>query len=338
MTGARRRVLVTGVAGFIGSNLACRLLEEGCDVTGIDDLSQGVEEQVPGGVDFHRLDVRSPSIQPLLRNIDAVFHLAAKNCIPDCQREPVEAASINVVGTVNVFETARRAGVPRVIHAESSALYEGIAAMPSTEDRVAPQSMYALTKHAGSAFADAYARYHGMNMTALRYFCVYGPRQDYRRTVPPVMSAFIIRLLRGERPTIYGTGEKRRDFVYVDDVNDFHVQCLHDTRTHGGTFNLGSGTNYSVSEILQEIQSLLGTRIEPEYATDQPGEAEHTQADISRAAALGWSPRVGLRAGLQHSIAYIRKHVPLAAGAGPGAGPQDGTRGEAPPAPVTGAA
>jgi UDP-glucose 4-epimerase len=102
--------------------------------------------------------------------------------------------------------------------------------------------MYAVTKHAGSAFADAYARFHDMNMTALRYFCVYGPRQDYRRTIPPVMSAFIIRLLRGERPTIYGTGEKRRDFVYVDDVNDFHVQCLHDERTHGGTFNLGSGT------------------------------------------------------------------------------------------------
>jgi UDP-glucose 4-epimerase len=338
MTGTRRRVLVTGVAGFIGSNLACRLLEEGFDVTGIDDLSQGMEGQVPGGVDFHRLDVRSPSIQPLFQGIDAVFHLAAKNCIPDCQRDPVTAASINIVGTVNVFESARQAGVRRVIHAESSALYEGIAAMPTNEDRVAPRSMYALTKHAGSTFADAYARYHGMNTTALRYFCVYGPRQDYRRTVPPVMSAFIIRLLRGERPTIYGTGEKRRDFVYVDDVNDFHVRCLDDARTQGGTFNIGSGTNHSVSEILQEVQSLLGTRIEPEYAADQPGEAEHTQADISRAAALGWIPRVGLRAGLQHSIAYIREHVPLAARAGAGRGLQGGRPGAAPPAPATGTA
>ena len=323
MAGVRRRVLVTGVAGFIGSNLAQRLLEEGHAVTGVDDLSQGVEEQIPGGVDFHRLDVRSPAIQPLFRDSYAVFHLAAKNCIPDCQRDPVAAASINIVGTVSVFEAARRAGVVRVIHAESSALYEGVAAVPSTEDRVAPLSMYALSKHAGSGFADAFARYHGMNMTALRYFCVYGPRQDYRRTVPPVMSAFIIRLLRGERPTIYGTGEKRRDFVYVDDVNDFHVQCLRDPRTHGGTFNLGSGTNHSVSEILQEIQSLLGTAVEPEHAADQPGEAEHTLADISRAAALGWSPRVGLREGLARSIAYIRERVPLATAMGPGAWSQD---------------
>jgi UDP-glucose 4-epimerase len=291
------RILVTGVAGFIGSNLAARLLAEGYAVTGIDDLSQGVIEQVPSGVDFHERDVRDPGIQSLFRGVDAVFHLAAKNCIPDCQVEPVAAASINIVGTVNVFEAARQAGVRRVIHAESSALYEGASALPSAEDQVSPQSVY------------AYMRYHNMAMTGLRYFCVYGPRQDYRRTVPPVMSAFIIRLLRGERPTIYGDGNKRRDFVYVDDVNDFHVQCLHDARTIGGTFNLGSGEDWSVREILAEIQALLGTAIAPEFRPDLPGEAERTCGDISRARALGWAPRVKLREGLQHSIDYIRRHV-----------------------------
>jgi UDP-glucose 4-epimerase len=304
-----RRILVTGVAGFIGSNLAARLLAEGHAVIGIDDLSQGVVEQVPGGVDFHRLDVRDPAILPLFRGIDAVFHLAAKNCIPDCQMEPVAAASINVVGTVSVFEAARQAGVRRVVHAESSALYEGSAALPSAEDTIAPQSIYAITKLAGAEFAAAYMRYHDMAMTGLRYFCVYGPRQDYRRTVPPVMSAFIIRLLRGERPTIYGTGSKRRDFIYVDDVNDFHVQCLNDARTVGGTFNLGSGQDWSVREILEEIQALLGTSIEPEFRSDLPGEAERTCGDISRARALGWEPKVALRDGLQHSIDYIREHV-----------------------------
>jgi UDP-glucose 4-epimerase len=306
---APRRVLVTGAAGFIGSNLAVRLLAEDYEVVGIDDLSQGVLEQVPGGVEFHRLDVRSEEILPLLRGVEAVFHLAAKNCISDCQLDPVAAASINVVGTVNVFEAARRAGVRRVIHAESSALYEGIAELPTAEDRIAPQSMYAVTKLAGSAFAAAYERYHGMHMTGLRYFCVYGPRQDYRRTIPPVMSAFIMRLLRGERPTIYGTGEKRRDFVYVDDVNDFHVQCLREARTHGGTFNLGSGTDHSVLEILAELQSLLGTNLEPRFEPDLPGEAERTCGDIGRARALGWAPRVDLREGLRRSIAYIRTHV-----------------------------
>jgi UDP-glucose 4-epimerase len=308
-----RRILVTGVAGFIGSNLAVRLLADGYEVVGIDDLSQGVIEQVPDGVEFHRLDVRSHAIQPVFRGVEAVFHLAAKNCIPDCQREPVEAVSINVVGTVNVFESARAAGVTRIIHAESSALYEGVPHIPSSEDEVAPRSIYALTKLAGSELAAAYERDHGMAMTALRYFCVYGPRQDYRRTVPPVMSAFIIRLLRGEQPTIYGTGSKRRDFVYIDDVNDFHIQCLRDDRTHGGTFNLGSGRDHSVVEILGEIQRLLGTDVMPRFEADLPGEAERTCGDISRARSLGWTPRIELRDGLQRSIEYIREHVVTAA-------------------------
>ncbi|MEX1183115.1 MAG: NAD-dependent epimerase/dehydratase family protein [Gemmatimonadota bacterium] len=303
------RVLVTGVAGFIGSNLAVRLLGEGYEVVGIDDLSQGISEQVPDGVEFHRGDIRSPSIQPLFDGASAVFHLAAKNCISDCQAEPVEAASVNVVGTVNVFEAARSAGVRRVIYAESSALYEGVTELPSGEDHVAARSIYAITKLAGAGFGAAYTRFHGMNMTALRYFCVYGPRQDYRRSVPPVMSAFIIRLLRGEAPTIYGTGERRRDFIYVDDVNDFHMQCLVDARTHGGTFNLGSGTDYSVLEILEQIQSLLGTSAEPVHAPSLPGEAERTLADTTRARALGWAPRVSLGEGLRRSIDYIRAHV-----------------------------
>jgi UDP-glucose 4-epimerase len=318
------RILVTGVAGFIGSNLAVRLLAEGYAVVGVDDLSQGVIEQVPDEVEFHQLDIRSPAIAPLYRGVDAVFHLAAKNCIADCQEEPVAAAAINVVGTVNVFETARQAGVRRVIHAESSALYEGIAELPSAEEHTAPRSMYAITKQAGAAFGAAYARFHGMQMTALRYFCVYGPRQDYRRSIPPVMSAFIIRLLRGEAPVIYGTGEKRRDFVYVDDVNDFHLQCLNDHRTHGGTYNLGSGRDFSVREVLAEIQALLGTSVEPVLLADLPAEAERTCGDISRARALGWAPRVELREGLQRSIDYIRTKVPElgahSVGAGPGSG------------------
>jgi nucleoside-diphosphate-sugar epimerase len=309
MDGSRGRVVITGVAGFIGSNLAVRLLDEGYTVRGIDDLSQGVLEQVPTEVEFHRMDIRSPAIAPLFRDVDAVFHLAAKNCIADCQLDPVAAASINVAGTVNVFEAARQAGVRRIIHAESSALYEGIDELPCGEDRIAARSMYAVSKLAASAFAEAYERFHGLQMTALRYFCVYGPRQDYRRSIPPVMSAFIIRLLQGGRPIIYGSGEKRRDFVYVDDVNDFHVQCLVDPRTHGGTFNLGSGTDHSVLDILAEIQSLLGTSVKPVHEPDLPGEALRTCGDMSRARRLGWEPRVSLREGLARSIAYIREHV-----------------------------
>lgn len=302
-------VLITGVAGFIGSNLADRLIKDGYQVVGIDDLSYGVREQVPDEVAFHQVDIRSPDLADLFRGVDYVFHLAAKNCIADCQADPVETSSINVVGSVNVFEASRRARVRKVIYAESSALYEGSEVLPTPESEVEPRSFYARSKVAERLFAEAFEEFGGLRMTALRYFCVYGPRQDYRRTIPPVMSAFIIHLLRGTRPTIYGSGDKRRDFVFVDDVNDFHVQCLHDDRTTGRVFNLGSGTSHSVREIFDVVQLLLGTSVEPRYAADLPGEALETRADISAARALGWSPRVELRAGLERSIAFIREHV-----------------------------
>lgn len=302
-------ILITGVAGFIGSNLADRLVAEGHRVIGLDDLSAGVREQVPDAVEFHQLDVRSPAIGGHFDHVDAVFHLAAKNCIADCQADPVETASINVVGTVNVFEAARRAGVRKVVYAESSAIYEGSSRLPTPESEAAPESFYAISKESGHQFARAYARFHDMRLTGLRYFCVYGPRQDYRRSIPPVMSAFILHLLRGERPTIYGSGEKRRDFVYVDDVNDFHLRCLSDDATDGRVFNLGSGRSHSVRDIFDQVQSLLGTSLEPRYAPDLPGEAQETLADVSAARYIGWEPRVDLREGLARSIEYIRDHV-----------------------------
>jgi len=146
-------------------------------------------------------------------------------------------------------------------------------------------------------------------MTALRYFNVYGPRQDYRRTIPPATSAFIIKLLRGERPIIYGSGLRRRDFVYVDDVNDFHLRCLEDERTVGNVYNLGSGSNHSILELYRRVADLLGTAIEPEYKPELPGEAEATLADVSAARALGWEPRVDLDEGLRRSIDYIKREV-----------------------------
>jgi nucleoside-diphosphate-sugar epimerase len=302
-------ILITGVAGFIGSNLADRLLREGHTVIGIDNLSSGIREQVPDGVVFREQDIRSTDIHPLFRGVDSVFHLAAKNCISDCQMDPVETADINVRGSVNVFEAARAAGVRKLVYAESSALYEGSPLLPTPELDTHPESFYALSKYASMLFAEGYQRYFGLPMTALRYFCVYGPRQDYRRSIPPVFSAFIIKLLRGEQPVIYGTGEKRRDFIHVDDVNDFHLLCLHDDRTTGKVYNLGSGTNHSVNDIYAIIASLLGIDIPPTHLPDLPGEAFANLADISAAKALGWEPRVGIREGLLSSVEYIRQEL-----------------------------
>lgn len=305
----KERILVTGIAGFIGSNLASRLLQEGYKVIGIDNLAYGLKENVPEGVTFHCLDIRGKEIFPLFRDVDTVFHLAAKNCIADCQSDPVETAEINVSGTINVFEASRRAKVRKVVYAESSALYEGSTVFPTPESEVKPESFYAISKLASMYFAKAYERFYGLKFTALRYFCVYGPVQDYRRTIPPVMSAFIIKLLKGERPTIYGTGEKKRDFIYVDDVNDFHLLCLKDDRTNGGTYNIGSGTNYSVQEILSMISKMLHVTLEPLYKEDLPGEAQVTLADITQARSLGWEPKTPIEGGLRKSIEYIRHEM-----------------------------
>ncbi|MDP2840351.1 MAG: NAD-dependent epimerase/dehydratase family protein [Syntrophales bacterium] len=350
------KIMITGVAGFIGANLAERLLRDGHRVIGIDSLAYGLRSNIPGGVDFHQLDIRGKEMYPLFAGTDAVFHFAAKNCIADCQADPVETADINVRGTVNVFEAARLGGVRKVIYAESSAIYEGAKTYPTPETDEAPESFYAMSKMASKYFAEAYARFYGtasaaaepppavgqqpsathppacaprhqplatgkqpsaahpplstgMRFTALRYFCVYGPVQDYRRTIPPVMSAFIIKLLKGEAPTIYGTGEKRRDFVYVDDINDFHVQCLTDPRTDNRVFNLGAGINYSVNEIYTFVSRLLNIHIPPVRRPDLPGEAQVTLADITAARTLGWQPRTDIETGLRNAIAYIRAEM-----------------------------
>ncbi len=306
----KSKVLITGVAGFIGSNFADRLLKEGdYRVIGIDNLAYGVREQVPDGVEFYQLDIRDSSIYPLFQQVDYVFHFAAKNCISDCQLDPVETADINVRGTVNVFEAAKRNGVRKVIYAESSALYEGSSTFPTPENEIVPLSFYAVSKVSTMYFAEAYRRFYNLKYTALRYFCVYGPRQDYRRTVPPVFSAFIIKLLKGEQPIIYGTGKKRRDFIFVDDINDFHLMCMHDSRTDNEVFNLGSGKNYSVKEIYQIIARLLNSDLQPVHQPDLPGEAFANLADIRKAQNLGWQPRVDLITGLQKSIDYIKMEM-----------------------------
>src|SRR3989344_4140009 len=303
------KVLITGVAGFIGSNLAARLLEEGHEVVGIDNLSYGVKEQIPEGVKFFQQDIRSKDIYPLFKEAEYVFHLAAKNCISDCQKDPIETSDINVTGMVNVLEAGVRAGVKKVIYAESSAVYEGTNRFPTPEDAVDPRSFYAVSKVAGHYFAKAYKEFYNLNSIGLRYFNVYGPRQDYRRTIPPLMSAFIIKLLKGERPVISGNGEKRRDFIYIDDINDFHLLCMSDSRTDDKIFNLGSGSIYSIRETFNIIRDTIGGAIEPEFKPDLAGEALANLADVVEAKKLGWLPKTDIKKGLKGMVEHIKKEI-----------------------------
>jgi UDP-glucose 4-epimerase len=303
------RILVTGVAGFVGSNLARHFLDNGYSVVGIDNLTAGTPENIHPRVEFHKLDICQADIYPLLHNVEAVYHLAAKTSLTDCLAKPLEAASVNVLGTLNILEAARRAKVSKFVYADTSAEYEGIDKFPTPETSVRPIGVYAASKHGGAAFCDSYRELYGMNLTTVRYFNVYGPAQDWRRVVPPVMSAFIIKMLCGERPIIYGNGEKRRDFIYVDDVNALHRLILQSDGSAGNVYNVGSGTNFSVNEVYELIEGLLKTGLKPIYKPDLPGEALVTLADITSARQLGWEPKVDIEEGLRRSIRYIKERV-----------------------------
>lgn len=306
---AKKKILVTGVAGFVGSNLADRLVREGYSVVGIDNLSEGFIEQVPKEVEFHEMDVRSKDIFPLFNGIDVVFHLAAKTCVSECQLAPYETADNNVMGTLSVFDAARAAGVAKTIYVESSAIYEGSTTIPTPETDFAPQTFYALSKATDHLFAKAYREFFGMKMVGLRYFNVYGPRQDYRRAMPPLMSRFIIKLLMNERPPVFGDGSDKRDYVHVDDVNDLHILLIEDETTADPVLNVGSGKNYSILEVLALIQEVMGTNVGYDFVPNIPGAAQATLADIRKAQKLGWTPKATLKEGLKGMVDYIKNEI-----------------------------
>jgi len=305
----KKNVLITGVAGFIGSNLADMLLRNDFNVIGIDNLSYGVLEQVPKGVEFYKEDIRNNNIYKLFTDIDCVFHLAAKNSLIDCEKNPFETEDINVNGTKNIFEAAVRQNIRKIIYAESSAVYEGAQKFPTSETDVAPQSVYAKSKIATNIIAKDFLKSHGLISTGLRYFNVYGPKQDYRRTIPPVFSAFIINLLQKKSPTIYGDGSKKRDFVYVDDVNKFHLMCINNDKTDNKVFNIGSGKNYSIKDVYDEISLILGSDISPLFEANFDFEAQENLANINEAKKIGWNPQTNLSEGLKKSIDYIKENV-----------------------------
>ena len=295
------KVLVTGVAGFIGSNLSRKLIENNIDVIGIDNLSYGVKSQIPSGVKFFQEDIRDKQISGLFDRVDYVFHLAAKNSLIDCENNPAETHDINVNGTKNIFNISINKGVKKVIYAESSAVYEGVEALPSVETTTYPKSIYAKSKMETNTIAQQLFISKGLFATGLRYFNVYGPHQDYRRTIPPVFSAFIIKMLQGERPTIYGDGSKKRDFVYVDDVNDFHLMCMQNKLTDNNIYNIGSGKNYSIKSIYERIKSILNSDIKPIYGENFDFEAQDTLANIDQAKKIGWEPKTSISIGLKKS-------------------------------------
>jgi len=328
------RIMITGGAGFIGSNLARELVKEGYDVVIVDDFSYAsmfnlMKEGKPI-VDICNVSICDKRIQELMRGIDIVYHFAAISCLPVCFNEPAETTRINVAGTLNVLEAARLNNVKRVVFASSSAVYENNEKFPSKEEEeINPHSIYALQKQAGELFCKAYRKLYDMDIVILRFFNVYGPNQDYTRQKPPVMSYLIKELLQGKTPVMYGTGEQKRDFIFIDDVTEFNKMLLEREQAKNQTFNVGSGKVYSINEIYFGIDGILQTGIKP--IRKSPSEMyegienitkgksikneivshetnKFTQSDISKARELlGWEPKTDLKKGLAASVEFVKR-------------------------------
>lgn len=311
------RYLVTGGAGFVGSHLVERLVREGAEVTVVDDLSTGRRENlraVRERIRFIRGSVaRLDVCRRAMQGVDYVFHQAAVTSVPRSTRDPLAAHHTNVTGTLNVLLAAREARVQRVVYAGSTAAYGDAAELPQHEALLPrPLSTYAASKLAGEAYCQAFWRTHGLETVVLRYFNIFGPRQNLDSQYGAVVPLFIAAALRGVAPVIYGDGAQTRDFTFVTNVVDANVRACHapGEQAAGSVFNIGCGVATSIRELWQRIAGLVGCETEPQYDAVRAGDVRHSRAAIDRAREqLEYVPQVELEQGLQHTIAYFRARV-----------------------------
>jgi UDP-N-acetylglucosamine/UDP-N-acetyl-alpha-D-glucosaminouronate 4-epimerase len=305
--GRRMRYVVTGGAGFIGSNIVDELLRRGHDVTVLDDFSSGKEENLAQARDRIRL-IRGSICDPIAareacQKADYVLHLAARTSVPRSVADPVDTNRVNIDGTLNVLIAARDAKVRRVVYAASSAAYGETPTLPKVEIMpAAPISPYGVTKLVGEMYAQVFGRIYGLENVSIRYFNVFGPRQDPTSQYSGVLSRFMLAILDGTPPTVYGDGEQSRDFTYVDNVVDVTLRACDAPEAPGKVFNGGTGSRISLNFVLKNLESITGRKINRKYEASRPGDILHSQADISLAhRLLGYEPHVGFEEGLRRT-------------------------------------
>jgi UDP-glucose 4-epimerase len=306
------KVLVTGAAGFIGSHLAERLDALGHEVRGVDDLSTGRRENLAGlGPRFELVegDLADGAVcARAVQGVEAVLHQAAVPSVLRSIQEPARTHRANVEATVQLFEASRHAGVRRVVYAASSSVYGDSETLPKHEQMPAkPLSPYAVQKHAGELYGRVYSALLGLPVVCLRYFNVFGPRQDPASEYSAVIPRFVSMLLRGERPTVYGDGTSSRDFVYVEDVVHANLLALDAPGAPGHSFNVGTGERVSLDELVSRLNAILGTRLPPLYLPERAGDLRHSLAAIDRArSVLGYEPKVPFDEGLRRTVQSLR--------------------------------
>jgi UDP-glucose 4-epimerase len=307
------KILVTGGAGFIGSHIVDGLIESGHEVVVVDDLSFGMKENINPKASFYKLDIRAPDLGELIseERPEVINHHAAQVNLRRSMEEPLFDAGINALGSLNLIEQAVKAEVSKIIYSSTGgALYGEPEVLPAGEDYpIAPLSLYGVHKYIGEHYLRLYAASHNIRYTILRYANVYGPRQNPKGEAG-VVAIFSLKMLRGERPVIFGDGSKTRDYVYVSDVVRANILAL-----EGGdneVFNIGWATEVTDQEIFDRVRDEVGSEIEPVYGKKRPGEIDHISLDYNKIKkALGWQPEVPLDEGIARAVSYYRENLKL---------------------------
>jgi UDP-glucose 4-epimerase len=301
--------LVTGGAGFIGSHLVDRLLQDGYRVVVMDDLSTGKLKNLNSQATFYHVDITQPTMPDVFHKEkpDLVFHLAAQISVSESTKDPIKDGNVNVIGTLRLLEAARRSGIEKIIYSSTGgALYGNPEMIPCSEDTpIIPLSPYGLSKYLAEKYIELYHRLYHLNYTILRYGNVYGPRQDPHGEAG-VVAIFSQAMLEGRQPQIFGSGEQERDFVYVGDVVEANIKAIN--AGDGDAYNIGTGQGASVNRIFESLRSIIGYKWDAEHRSPRPGEVNKISLEYSKALQnLGWSPRLSLEEGLQNTVEFFRR-------------------------------
>ena len=304
------KALVTGGAGFIGSNLVEALVADGHDVCVLDDLCTGYRENVPAGVEVVIGSVADEdSVRRAADGAEVVFHQAARRSVIGSLEHPLRTDTANVHGTLTVLEAARQLGVRRVVSASSSSVYGGAAHMPTPESApLTPRSPYAVSKLAAEQYCRVYSELHGLETVSLRYFNVYGPRQRPDSAYAAVIPLFIEALANRKPPTVHGDGRQSRDFTYIADAVAANVAAASapPDKCSGKAYNVGGGHPYSLLELLDLLGGILGVEPAPAFTDPRPGDVRASEADIGAAAGdLGYRPSTGFSDGLVRTVDWF---------------------------------
>ncbi|HLW85795.1 MAG TPA: SDR family oxidoreductase [Candidatus Sulfotelmatobacter sp.] len=305
--------LITGVGGFIGSSLARALLAKNENVRGVDNFATGKREnlqEILPRIDFHEADILDlEAMHKACAGVDYVLHQAAIPSVPKSVLDPLGSNRTNVDGTVNVLIAARDAKVKRVVYAASSSAYGDTPTLPKHEAMTPdPISPYAVAKLASEHYMISFFRCYGLETVALRYFNIFGPRQDPSSPYSGVLAKFITQMLRGEQPTIFGDGEQSRDFTYIDNAVEANLlACQASSSAAGNVFNVATGRRVTLNETFQLLRGMTSYSGQPNYGSERGGDIKHSLADIARAEKhLGYKPKVDFEEGLRRTVQWYR--------------------------------